>query len=101
MYYTNHNFYFESFSVCDDGELRIVDYSETRTNSSYGSMEGSVEICISNTYGGICDTFWDNLDALVVCKQLGFSTNGIHAVVLCHYMMMCCVQGLSLYLDYP
>ena len=64
--------------MCDDGKLRIVDYSGMGTNSSYGSMEGSVEICIDNAFGGICDTFWDNLDALVVCKQQGFSTNGIH-----------------------
>lgn len=39
--------------------------------------EGSVEICFNNSYGGICDTFWDDANALVVCKQLGFSANGI------------------------
>lgn len=58
-------------TVCDDGHLRIVG---GRNN---GSVEGSVEICINNTYGGICDTFWDDLDALVVCRQLDFSTNGM------------------------
>ena len=36
--------------------------------------QGRVEICINNTYGTICDRNFDSLDAMVVCRQLGFST---------------------------
>ena len=31
------------------------------------------EICINGTYGAICDSGWDDRDARVACRQLGFS----------------------------
>ena len=37
--------------------------------------EGRIEICINNTYATICDDRWDEIDATVACRQLGFSSN--------------------------
>ena len=44
------------------------------------SQEGTVEVCFNNTYGSICHDSWNENDAQVVCRQLGFSSENTTAL---------------------
>ena len=47
-----------------------------RLNGGNNSREGLVEIFQNNQWGTVCGFLWDESDASVVCRQLGFSPLG-------------------------
>ena len=53
---------------CTTGQLRLMGGNIPN--------EGRVEICMNNVWGTVCDDFWSSTDATVVCRQLGYSTEG-------------------------
>ena len=54
--------------VCPEGTIKLVDGED--------SNEGRVEICVNNAWSTICDNEWGLEEAIVVCNQLGLSSNG-------------------------
>jgi len=48
-----------------------------RLRNGYLPGEGRVEICINNAWGTVCDNEWNNADASVACRELGYYPNGM------------------------
>ena len=53
---------------CTEGDLRL--------NGTDSDSEGRVEVCINGKFGALCDDNWDDKEATVVCRQLGYETDG-------------------------
>lgn len=52
---------------CTHGEVRLIN------DQGAGPRVGRVEICIGGSWGTVCDDGWDNNNAIVVCRQLGYN----------------------------
>ena len=63
-------FFFLLVAVCTEGEVRLV---EGTNPPQANASQGRVEVCLNHEWGTVCDDRWGNVDAGVVCSQLGFS----------------------------
>lgn len=53
---------------CSDGDVRLVNGSNV--------LEGRVEMCLNNAWGTVCDTFFSEDLADIICNQTGYRHNG-------------------------
>ena len=56
------------YPECTENQVRLVDGRNER--------EGRVEICKEGLWGTVCDDNWNELNSLVVCRELGISATG-------------------------
>ena len=65
---TTGKHYITVAAPCTTGHLRLMGGNIPN--------EGRVEICMNNVWGTVCGDSWSSTDATVVCRQLGYSTEG-------------------------
>ena len=53
---------------CTQGQVRLA--------GGQSQNEGRVEVCANNLWGTVCDDNFDNREAEVVCRQLGYDAIG-------------------------
>ena len=69
--------------ACVDGSVLLYNGSEVSSTEFY---QGTVLVCSSGRYGSVCDDFWDQLEAQVVCRRLGMTSSGseiLTIIILC------------------
>ena len=58
---------------CDSGNARLV--------GGEAYFEGRVEACVNNRWRSICDIGWDDVDASVVCRSIGFFVGKFETII--------------------
>lgn len=68
--------------ACSAGLIRLTDGPD--------SYQGRLEVCLNGVWGTVCRDSFDGSDAMVACKQLGFSqTSEFNSFFYSYYRLVC------------
>ena len=67
--------------------MRLVD--------GFDPSNGRVEYCRHRMWNAVCSEGWDNNDASVVCRQLGYNPNGMPETIKFHFQCLTCLMSLA------
>ena len=87
------------YTACTNGDLRL-------DNGTTGNLFGRVEMCYNNVWGTVCQDNFGPQEAVVACRQLGFSDAGelvrIFTNYYCTVLIQCVFAGaIPLYQSGP
>lgn len=55
------------------GDNSCTNTGDIRLTGGPVNYEGRVEVCVNGLWGSVCDNGFDTSEAIVVCRQLGYS----------------------------
>lgn len=67
--------------TCTNGAIRKI----RNNNGTPYRGAGRIDVCSGNQWGTVCDDYFDNNDARVACRQLGYSdqsNNYMHTLIM-------------------
>ena len=73
IYSCIHYLLYPAGTVCEEEAIRLV--------NGASNNQGRLEICFNNLWGSVCDDQFDNNEAKVACRQLGYSNYELSVAV--------------------